>query len=252
MLSPRRLLGSATARPHVAAMSVVSTICARALSATALAGALLLLAGPLPGAPAHAQAIASSGVEELSGAARAEALAKASAALNALRQVEGRFQQVAPDGSLSSGAFQLQRPGKVRFAYDPPTPFTLTSDGVTVAFEDRKLKSVDRTPLRATPLFFVLKSEVDLAADARVVRVAHEGGQLLIDLRDRKGEAEGLLTLVFAGASEPELRGWRITDGSGQLTSISLKDVRPATRLDARLFRVEEGDDSTGRRLGGR
>lgn len=227
-------------QPHVRRMRLHLFVAALALAAP-------VALGPPAAAPALAQAEI-----ELTGAARNEALASASASLNTLRQVEGRFEQVAPDGSRASGAFQLQRPGKVRFAYDPPSPFVLVSDGVTVAFEDRKLKSVDRTPLRATPLFFVLKSEVDLAADARVVRVAREGGELVIEVRDRKGEAEGVLSLLFTGGAEPELRGWRIEDGSGQITSVGLRDLRPAARFDPRLFRVEETDDGTARRLGDR
>lgn len=240
MLSPRRVLGSAIPAPHLRAMRTHLFLFGLALAAAPLAA-------PILASPAAAQAPSA-----LTGPARTDALARANASLNRLRLIEGRFQQIAPDGQLTSGAFQLQRPGKVRFAYDPPNPLLLVSDGVTVAFQDSKLKSVDRTPLRSTPLFFVLKAQVDLAEDGRVTQVARDGGQLLIDVRDRRGEAEGLLTLIFSGDNEPELRGWRIRDGTGQTTSVNLLDLRPVSRFDARLFQVEDSQDSTARRLGGR
>lgn len=183
----------------------------------------------------------------LAGADRIAALSRANVALNSMQRVEGRFLQIAPDGKISQGTFYLSRPGKVRFAYDAPTPLVIVSDGVTVAIEDRNLKSVDRTPLRATPLYFVLKQNIDLEADARVTKVERDGDQLLITLRDRKGQADGSITLAFAGASEPELREWRVSDASGQTTLLSLRGVRPSQKLDPRLFVLDNTRDSTAR-----
>lgn len=203
----------------------------------------LALAMILGFAPARAQAI-------LTGPERAAAIAKANAALNAMQNVEGRFLQIAPDGAVAQGAFYLSRPGKVRFAYDAPTPLLIVSDGVTVAIQDSNLKSVDRTPLRATPLYFVLKQNINLEADARVSTVARDGEQLLITVKDRKGQADGAITLGFIGNSEPELREWRVSDASGQTTLLSLRAVRPALKLDPRLFVMDNARDRTARTSG--
>ncbi len=225
-----------------------------ALISTALvAGWLTMASGlALAQAPAPAPPIAASLAQgALTGADRAAALTRANGALNAMQRVEGRFLQIAPDGKVSQGNFYLSRPGKVRFAYDPPTPLVIVSDGVTVAIEDRSLKSVDRTPLRATPLYFVLKQNIDLEADARVAKVEREGDQLRISVRDRKGQADGTITLVFSGTTEPELREWRVADATGQTTLLSLRDVHPSLKLDPRLFVLDEKRDSTAR-TGGR
>lgn len=200
------------------------------------------------GAPAAALAAPSPPAQGLlAGAPRAAALSQANAALNAMQRVEGRFLQIAPDGNVSQGSFYLSRPGKVRFAYDAPSPLVIVSDGVTVAIEDRGLKSVDRTPLRATPLYFVLKQNINLEADARVTKVERDGEQLLITVKDRKGQADGAITLGFVGLREPELREWRVSDGTGQTTLLSLRGVRPSTGLDPRLFILENKRDSTAR-----
>lgn len=210
-----------------------------------LLAALLLSALPLSASLSPA-AMAQS-ARALSGAERDAAIAKANAALNALQRVEGRFTQIANNGAAAKGEFQLQRPGKVRFAYAPPTPLVLASDGVSLAQMDTKRGSVESTALRATPLYYVLKQNIDLAMDGRVTQVARDGEQLLLTLRDRKGEMDGAVTLIFAGSAELELRGWRIEDGAGETTLVTLQDVRAVPRLDPRLFTLQPQSDSTDR-----
>lgn len=184
---------------------------------------------------------------QLAGAERAAALVAASAALNRIQSVQGRFVQVAPDGSRSQGAIYLQRPGKMRFQYDAPSPLTIVSDGSTVTVEDRSVRDVSRVPLRSTPLYYVLKRDVSLERDARITRVSRSGDQVLVTARDRTGEADGEITLHFAGPAY-ELRQWSITDGQRQTTRITLSDVRAAGRLDPRLFRVQSATDPTARK----
>lgn len=218
----------------------------RMIRSTPLLSALLFSALSLGPSMTPPAAMAQT-VRVLSGVERDAAIAKANAALNALRRVEGRFTQVANNGSTSKGEFQLQRPGKVRFAYAPPTPLVLASDGVSLAQMDTKRGSVESTALRATPLYYVLKQDIDLAADGRVTQVARDGEQLLLTLRDRKGEMDGAVTLIFAGGDGLALRGWRIEDGAGETTLVTLQDVRPAQAFDPRLFSLRAKDDSTER-----
>jgi outer membrane lipoprotein-sorting protein len=216
-----------------------------ALSALVAVLALAPLAGP---ASAQGSAVKQAlTATQLTGAERAQALAAASAALNLIQSVQGRFAQVAPDGSRSQGDLYLQRPGKMRFQYDAPSPLTIVSDGATVSVEDRSVRDVSRVPLRSTPLYYVLKRDVNLERDARITRVTKSGDQLLVTARDRTGEAEGEITLEFAGPGY-KLKQWTITDGQRQTTRITLSDVRAAARLDPRLFRATAGADPTARK----
>ena len=178
---------------------------------------------------------------ELTGAQRTAALAEASGALNRIAAVQGRFTQVAPDGSQAQGKVYMQRPGKLRFEYDPPSPLTIVADGAIVAVEDRSMRDVQRIPLRSTPLYYVLKRDVNLERDARITRVVQQGDNLLVSARDRSGEAEGEITITFTGAAR-DLRQWSITDGQRQTTRITLSQVQGAARLDPRLFRVSTQD----------
>ena len=48
----------------------------------------------------------------------------------AMQTLVGDFVQVGPDGSRTEGQFYLQKPGKVRFEYNPPSPIELIADGL--------------------------------------------------------------------------------------------------------------------------
>ena len=54
--------------------------------------------------------------------------AKVSSYLSSLQTLVGNFVQVGPDGSKSEGEFYLQKPGKVRFEYNPPSPIDVIAD----------------------------------------------------------------------------------------------------------------------------
>ena len=190
--------------------------------------------------------MAQAGAVVLQGAERTRALAEASAALNRIAAAKGRFAQIAPDGSATGGEISIARPGRLRFEYDKPSPYTIVSDGSTVAIEDRALKDITRVPLRSTPLHYVLKKDVSLEKDANVTRVARLGSDLHVTARDRSGEADGEITIVFGGPSYA-LKQWTITDGQRQTTRITLSDIKAVPKLDPRLFRLESGRDPTSR-----
>ena len=46
---------------------------------------------------------------------------KVSAYLTNMQQLVGNFVQIGPDGSRVRGEFYIQKPGKVRFEYEPPS-----------------------------------------------------------------------------------------------------------------------------------
>ncbi|HRY23665.1 MAG TPA: outer membrane lipoprotein carrier protein LolA, partial [Geminicoccaceae bacterium] len=53
-------------------------------------------------------------------AAQSAVLADVERYLNGIDTLAARFEQIAPDGSLSRGRVYIQRPGRLRFDYDPP------------------------------------------------------------------------------------------------------------------------------------
>ena len=166
-------------------------------------------------------------------------LNRVSAFLNEVGSLEGRFIQVASNSVQDSGNFYFRRPGGLRFEYDEPNPILIIANSNWVVFNDRKLKTVDRYPITATPLRLLLKKNIDLANEAHIVSVEREPGNLVITAREDKGPAQGQLTMIF---SDPalELMQWIITDAQGFTTTIALRDLRRDTKISPRLFRVDE------------
>jgi len=164
----------------------------------------------------------------------------ASAYLNEIDTMQGNFLQINPDGGTTDGVFYMRRPGRIRFEYADP-PLTLMSDGTWAMVNDRELESVDRYPLRETPLYLLLKKNINLIKDANIVAVDHGNGMVAITASEQEGIAQGELTLIF---SEPslELMHWMITDVQGQSTVVMLKNVQKGMKIDPALFLPEEGD----------
>lgn len=200
--------------------------------------ALALLAAGACAGPVLAQSARRPAAPALSPADQATVTA-ASAALAGVRLAQGAFTQLNPDRREVTGRFWLSRPGRARFEYDSPSPLLIVADGATVAIEDRALKTVDRAPLRATPLHFVLRNGLDIARDAAVMRVERNAQQALVTVRDRTGEADGLLTLIFTGDMRT-LSGWRVEPGAGGATQVLLRDVATPASIDPKLFIVRD------------
>ena len=108
------------------------------LTSVALAGAAPTLAAP----PRAAAAVSLSAADQA-------LVRQATASLQALTNAKGRFVQTDPNGAASQGTFYLQRPGKMRFEYDPARPLLVVSDGSNVKIYDRALKTFDQYPLGA-------------------------------------------------------------------------------------------------------
>ena len=171
--------------------------------------------------------------------------------LNSMQTLRARFLQISPNGSGFEGLLSISRPGRLRFEYDDPSPITVISDGTTVAMEDSKLETVDRAPLRSTPLWWLLKDEIDIASDAEITQIVREFGLVYLTVRDPNAEMDGQIQFVF---EEPtyELREWFVTDALGEMTRIVLQDHETDVRLSPRLFIIpdpeEERDSRRGRR----
>ena len=187
-------------------------------------------------APVRAESGAVSATE------RRAILKAAGDSLAAAKTARGRFVQLAPNGSVTEGDFALQRPGRMRFDYDDPTPILIVANGTTVAMEDSDLETVDRVPLSSTPLGLVLDDELDFETEARVTDVQKTASEIAITMEDRRGEAEGVLTLYFDPASY-QLTSWRTLDANQQVTRVVLDDIETNVRLSPRLFRLDDPAD---------
>lgn len=156
--------------------------------------------------------------------------------LNAQKGLTANFLQVAADGSTRTGKAWLERPGKMRFAYDPPDPQLLVAGFGLLVYHDPQLDQTTNIPLSATPLGILLAPHVNLeSAGVYVTNIDRQPGQVNISLVRRGKEAAGTLTLSFS--TDPlELRAWVVTDAQGKQTSVHLYDVAPGGPFPDSLF----------------
>ena len=174
-------------------------------------------------------------------------LARIDASMNATHSFQGDFRQVSPNGAVTTGKIWLQRPGKVRFEYDTPSPLLIVSDGVTFVQHDRQLETFDRVPLSATPLNYFLKENINLAEDTEVIALQKLPGQWLVTARDGSGQQEGAITLVF-DSETLALQTWVITDDFGGATRVGLTNLQYNGRIDPRMFVLREDSNRRDRR----
>src|SRR3954470_19253172 len=151
-------------------------------------------------------------------------VAKAAAYLEAISSARGRFTQTDQRGSVTQGEIYLQRPGKARFAYDPPASLLIVSNGNSVSVYDRRLKTFNSYPLAATPLSLFLARHIRLDKGVKVTRVVRQPGQFSLTARASHGRAGGWIQLTFA--AEPlALREWTITDAQGATTRVRVEGL---------------------------
>lgn len=169
-------------------------------------------------------------------------LDQVSDALSSARTAQGNFVQTNADGSITTGTFALNRPGRMRFDYDDPTPILIVSNGTTVAMEDSELETIDRVPIGATPLGLILSTDLRFDDDVDVLSVMRNDERVGVRVSDATGELEGTLTMIFDAASY-DLLGWLTMDGNLQTTVVDLLDVETNVRIDPRLFRLDDSED---------
>ncbi len=162
-------------------------------------------------------------------------LARIEAYLNGIHTLQAHFLQVAPDGAMSQGTAWLERPGRMRFQYDPPAPFLLVAAHGNLVFEDRSIDQVSNVPLSLTPLGILLADHVSLSGDVRVAGFQRLPGQLQVTLVRSASPQDGSLTLVFTD-NPLALRQWTVLDAQRRETRVTLYNVEQGVNLDPKLF----------------
>lgn len=211
------------------AITAVSRIRHPVATGCAAAVAILLMCGVIP---AQARAAAA-----LNAADQAK-LAKVEDYLNTLRTIESRFVQANPDGSYLEGKMYLQRPGKLRFEYDAPSPYLIVASGSWFMYVDRELGQPNYLPIEKTPAYFILRPKFEFGGDLRVTALLQGENVLQVELEQASEPDAGQVMLIFT-ESPLALRKWRVIDSQGGLTDTTLINPRYGIPLADRLFEYQ-------------
>ena len=171
--------------------------------------------------------------------------AKVSAYLSSVQTLVGNFVQVGPDGSRTKGDLYIQKPGKVRFEYDDPSPIAIVADGSSVIVRDRKLATQDVYPLSQTPLRYLLSDRIDLMKDTNVVNVTSDDVFISVTIEERNALIGTSRLLLMIGAKDNQLKQWTVTDPQGYDTTVAVYNLDTSKKLDPGLFKIDFTNYST-------
>lgn len=157
---------------------------------------------------------------------------------NSVTTIEGKFVQTGPDGAQTTGYFVIDRPGKMRFRYYPPSKLDIIADGKTVAIDDKAAKEQTLLLLSETPLRFLLDKNIDLTREAAVRSVSADADLITVVLQDDAVYGAGQLTLIF-DARTIELKQWTVTDAQGLDTTVAVYEVKTGTATNPKWFQIE-------------
>jgi outer membrane lipoprotein-sorting protein len=161
--------------------------------------------------------------------------------LSTIQTLVGNFVQVGPDGRKTEGKFYIQKPGRVRFEYDPPSPIDVVADGSFVQVRDRKLDTKDTYPLSTTPLRYLLADRIDLWRETRLVSVGQDDKYVTITIEERSLVVGTHRLMMMFDAKDFQLLQWTVTDPQGYDTTVGVYNLDTNKKPDPNLFRISYG-----------
>lgn len=202
-----------------------------------VSGGGMATGNPEMGAPPATQQAARGGIQPaVDGRATAATIQRITDYYNSVQSMSGTFTQTDPDGSRRTGDFYMQKPGRVRFQYDDPSPVELIANGQSVAVRDRRLNTQDITPLGQTPLRFLLAQQVDLARDKHVTDIFQDERFVTVVMQQQVPMMGTYRLLLLFDVKSGALKQWIITDPQGYDTQVVLNTAKPNSNPDPRLF----------------
>lgn len=168
-----------------------------------------------------------------------EVVDKVSKYFAGLTTLKGRFIQTNADNRRMKGKFYVKRPGLFRFDYARPSRQVVISDGRYLAIQDLDLNNEDRVAVNETPFRLLLRSDVDLARDARIMEVQESEDLIVLALEDKSPNAPGRIKLFLSTKPTLELKEWVTRDAQGLDTRVQVSDLSKSVDLDGDLFKIK-------------
>jgi outer membrane lipoprotein-sorting protein len=156
--------------------------------------------------------------------------------LSSVQTMVGNFVQIGPDGGRTQGTFYIQKPGKVRFEYNPPTPIDIIADGSSVVVRDRNLATQDLYPLSQTPLRYLLADRIDVLRDTDVVSVSSDDTFVTVVIEEKQLVVGTSRLMIMFDAKDLALKQWTVTDPQGLDTTVAVFNLDATKKPDPNLF----------------
>jgi outer membrane lipoprotein-sorting protein len=159
--------------------------------------------------------------------------------LSSVQSLIGNFVQVGPDGSRTQGEIYVQKPGRMRFEYDAPSPIDIVADGQSVVVRDRKLATQDVYPLSQTPLRFLLSDRIDLLRDTHLIGLYADDVFVTVVIEEKQPLVGTNRLMLMFSAKDLQLKQWTVTDAQGYDTTVAVYNLDSTKRPDPSLFKID-------------
>jgi outer membrane lipoprotein-sorting protein len=157
--------------------------------------------------------------------------------LSRVQTLVGSFVQIGPDGGRTNGTFYIQKPGKVRFAYNPPSPIDVIADGSYVVVRNHDLDTQENPwRLSQTPLRYLLADHIDLLHDANVVSVSADNKFATVVIEENQVIVGTSRLMIMFDAKDLKLKQWTVTDPQGLKTTVAVFNLDTTKKPSPDLF----------------
>jgi len=156
---------------------------------------------------------------------------------SSIKTMKGGFLQIGPRGDQMSGSFFIQRPGKMRFNYDPPSRMRVICDGNNVQVINDQAHTNNMYQLSKTPLSLLLANKIDLSADM-VRNVEARPDLTKITLGNHTVFGDSTIAMIFDSKTY-DLRQWTVIDPQGKTTDVIINNVKTNLSFDDSVFRID-------------
>lgn len=157
---------------------------------------------------------------------------------NTLKTGKAPFTQLNNDGSRAEGMFYIRRPGRMRFEYTGKQNSVIVAGDTKLAIYERGPEDRPKIyPLNQTPLWLLLKRNVDLTSKRYAVGYTTTSNATVLTVQDPERPQYGQMQLVFT-ENPTTLRQWIVTTQSGERTSVVLGPIDTKAKLSRDLFDV--------------
>ncbi|MCT6844953.1 outer membrane lipoprotein carrier protein LolA [Bombella apis] len=162
--------------------------------------------------------------------------------LAATKTFQARFEQVTEHDGASTGTVLLERPGKMRFSYDPPSPLLLVANEGKVVFQDRSIGQITTIPLDHTPLGLLLRPDPRFSGDVSILGYEQQNSEIQLRVTRTENPGEGEMTLFFS--TRPlSLKGWTVLDAQGHRTIVHFSSVQTGISVPSSSFVLPKDED---------
>lgn len=167
---------------------------------------------------------------------------KIESSLAATKSFQARFEQVTEQDGTSTGTVVLERPGRMRFSYDPPSPLLLVANDGKVVFQDRSIGQITTIPLDHTPLGLLLRPDPRFSGDVSILGYEQHGSEIQLRVTRTDNPGEGEMTLFFS--THPlSLKGWTVLDAQGHRTAVHFSNVQTGVTIPETSFILPKDED---------